>query len=331
MSLRYPIVLLLLLLVPLLVWLRHRRAFRAAFRFGDGGALHGLPRGIAAHLQPLLPLLYGTGLILLIVALARPQAGLSENRVRADAVDIVLLLDISPSMAAEDLDPAGGAVSRLDAAKRVLQEFIEARSQDRLGLVAFAALPYSLAPLTLDHAWLLAQLERLQTGDLGDGTGIGTAMASAVNRLRDSTARSKLVVLLTDGVNNVGELTPVNAALAAKALGIRIYTVAAGTEGIVRIPVQDPFGGTRYVRQRSEIDTATLEQIAETTGGHFFRATDLSQLREVYRQIDQMEKTAVEIEEFRNYEEHFMPFALAALALLAMERLLAVLRLEPVP
>ncbi len=331
MMLRYPWLLLLCLLIPLLLHLRYARRRRSALRFSQGNALAGLPRGWGVRLQPLLPVLYGVGLLMLIVALCRPQAGLGESRVRTEGVDIILLVDVSPSMAAEDFSTATKAMNRLSAAKEVITKFVEKRSADRIGMVAFAALPYPISPLTLDHGWLIQQMRRLEHGELGDGTGIGTALASAINRLRDSKARSKVIILLTDGMSNVGELTPENAALAAKALGIKVYTVAAGIDGIVQVPVRSPFGGTQYVRQRSEIDETSLRRIADITGALFFRAQDLKGLDQVYAQIDTLEKTEVEVEQFTRYEERFAPFALLALILLGLEQLLAVGRLGRTP
>lgn len=326
MMLRYPWLLVLLLLVPALVYLRYAGKRRPALRFSDGSALAGLPRSWGIRLQPLLPVLYVLALVLLIIALARPQAGLGESRVRTDGVDILLVVDVSPSMAAEDFSTASKSMNRLVAAKLVIEKFVEKRSADRIGLVAFAALPFPISPLTLDHGWLIEQMKRLEHGELGDGTGIGTALASAINRLRDSKARSKIIILLTDGMSNVGELTPENAALAAKALGIKIYTVAAGVDGIVQIPVRSPFGGVHYMRQRSEIDETSLRRISDISGGLFFRAGDLQGLEQVYGQIDQLEKTEIEVEQFTRYEERFGWFALAALLALGLEQVLSLSR-----
>lgn len=327
MMLRYPWLLALLMLVPLLVYLRYARPRRPALRFSDGAALAALPRGWAVRLQPILPVLYGLALVLLIIALARPQVGLGESRVRTDGVDILLVVDVSPSMAAEDFSTASKIMNRLTAAKLVMEKFVAKRTADRMGLVAFAALPFPISPLTLDHGWLLEQMKRLEHGELGDGTGIGTALASAINRLRDSKARSKVIILLTDGMSNVGELTPENAALAAKALGIKIYTVAAGVDGIVQIPVRSPFGGVQYVRQRSEIDEAALRRISDLSGGLFFRAGDVQGLEKVYDQIDLLEKTEIEVEQYTRYEERFAWFALAALLALLAEQLASLGRL----
>lgn len=329
MALHYPYLLLLLLFVPALLFLRYRRTRRVSIRFSDGRLLGRLPQSMAVRLQPLLPTLYALGLMALILAIARPQRGLDESVVRTEAVDIVLLADLSTSMLAEDL--AGNGVNRLDAAKKVMRQFIEKRKTDRIGMVGFAALPYSVSPLTLDHGWLIQQMERLRPGMLEDGTAIGSALASAVNRLRDSEAKTKLVILLTDGVNNTGSLSPANAAQAAKALGIKVYTVGAGTSGVVQMPVEDPIFGKRYIRQRSEIDEATLQQIADITEAKYFRATDLATLEQVYDQIDAMEKTEIDVEQYTRFEEAFAPFLGLALLLLGTEKLLSLTRLGRLP
>lgn len=331
MTFHHPWLLLLLLLVPLLVWLRHRRGGRAAVRFGDGHALGGLPPSLAIRLLPLLPALYAAGLALLILAIARPQKGLDESIVRTEAVDIVLLVDISPSMNGLDFATrTEPRLNRLDAVKRVVEKFVAARENDRVAIVGFAALPYSIAPLTLDHGWLVQQLARFRPGDLGNGTAIGTGIGSAVNRLRDSKAKSKLIVLLTDGVNNMGELSPINAAQAAKALGIKIYTVGAARQGLVQIPVMTPFG-EQIQTQESDVDEETLREIARMTGAAFFRAEDLASLQKIYEQIDKMEKTAVEVEQYTRFEEKFAPFLWAALGCLLLEKILAMTRLGRLP
>ena len=198
-------------------------------------------------------------------------------------------------------------------------------------MVAFSAMPYTVSPLTLDHGWLIQQMQRLETGMIEDGTAIGDAIASAVNRLRDSVAKSKVVILLTDGMNNRGALSPENAAQAAKALHIKVYTVGAGSTGIVRIPVVDPFGGRQYVRQSSEIDEGTLKRIANITDATYFRATNLKGLEDVYRQIDKMEKTEVHIDQYTYFEERFMPWLLMGLLLLGIEKVLWLTRLGRLP
>jgi Ca-activated chloride channel family protein len=330
MTLKYPILLLLLLLVPVLAWLRHAARRRTALRFSDGETVRKLPIGLGVALQPLLPLLFAAGLALLVVALARPQKGLTESKVHTEAVDIVLVVDVSTSMRAEDFSTATERMNRLEAAKRVIETFIKNRPNDRIGLVAFSALPYSVAPLTLDHGWLLQQVKRLETGMLEDGTAIGTAIASGANRLRESKAKSKIMVLLTDGMNNRGEITPDNASEAAKALGIKLYTVGAGGTGWVMMPFDTPFG-TQYQRTRADVDDAMLTRVAETTGGRYFRATDFASLKRIYEDIDAMEKTEVDVEQYTRYEEKFAPFVILALGCLCLERLLGLSRFGRLP
>jgi Ca-activated chloride channel family protein len=331
MTLRYPLILLLLLVVPLLVYLRHNRRKHLPLRFSDGNAVTQLPTSWAVVFQPILPALYAIGLIALVIATARPQKGLAESRVRTEAVDIVLLVDVSTSMRAEDFTTATRTLNRLDAAKTVIERFINDRPDDRIGMVAFSAMPYTVSPLTLDHGWLIQQMQRLETGMLEDGTAVGDAIASAVNRLRDSVAKSKVVILLTDGINNRGVLSPENAAQAAKALNIKVYTVGAGSSGIVRMPVMDPFGGKQYIRQNSEVDEGTLKRIADITGAMYFRATDFKGLEEVYKQIDKMEKTEVNIDQYTYFEERFMPWLLMGLLLLGLEKVLFLTRLGRLP
>lgn len=328
MSFAYPAVLWLLLAVPVWAWWRYAPRRRASLQFSDDRPLQRLPRTWAVHAFYVLPVLFGLGAACIIVALARPRKGLEESRVRTEAVDIILLVDVSTSMEAEDLSLPGRTMNRLEAAKAVAEQFIKARPNDRIGIVVFAAMPYTLAPLTLDHGWLIQQLGRMRTGMVEDGTAIGDGIAAAVNRLRDSQARSKVIILLTDGINNRGLLTPQNAAEAAKALGIRIYAVGAGGEGPARVPVMTPFG-RRYVYQPVEIDEAMLRYIAQTTGGVYMRAKDFRTLEEIYRQIDRMEKTEIETEYYTRFEERFMPWVVAALVFLALERLLGVWRLDP--
>ena len=331
MILRYPFILLLLLWIPALVYLRYSRRRKLPLRFSDGGATAHLPASWAVAFQPILPALYVLGLIALIIAMARPQKGLAESRVRTEAVDIVLLVDVSTSMRAEDFTTPTRTLNRLDAAKTVIEKFIGDRPDDRIGMVAFSAMPYTVSPLTLDHAWLIQQMQRLETGMLEDGTAVGDAIASAVNRLRDSVAKSKVVILLTDGMNNRGALSPENAAQAARALNIKVYTVGAGSSGMVRMPVTDPFGGRQYVRQPSEIDETTLKKIADITGAMYFRAADFKGLEEVYTQIDKMEKTEVNIDQYTYFEERFMPWLLMALLFLGLEKALVLTRLGRLP
>jgi len=322
---RYPLILLLLLLVPLAVWLRVSRRRKAPLTFSDGAALTGLPRSPWLALRWVLPALYAIGLVFLVVAAARPQKGMSESRVETEGIDIVLLVDTSTSMRNEDFSTTLQRIDRLDAAKSVMAPFIKARPDDRIGIVAFAAMPYTIAPLTTDHAWLLLQMDRLQTGMLEDGTAIGDAIASAVNRLRDSSAKSKVVILLTDGIHNAGRITPQDAAQAAAALGIKVYTIGAGSDR--------PQGGGifGFAQMGAEIDEATLQKIAEITDAEYFRATDLKSLERIYQQIDEMEKTKVELDQYTRYEEKFALFLVLGLACLSMELLLGFSRLGRLP
>lgn len=326
-SLGAPWMLLLLLLIPPAVWLRYRPARRSGLRFSDGRLLRQLPRSWAVRLWPLLPAAYSLGLAALVVAMAQPRFGTQERNVRTDVVDIILLVDVSSSMRAEDLAEGGKRINRLQAAQDVIREFIDRRPSDRLGLVAFAAMAYSVSPLTLDHDWLKENVNRLRTDMLEDGTAIGSALASAVDRLRDSEAKSKLVILLTDGENNAGTISPLNAAQLAEAMGIKVYTVGTGKDGMVPVPVSSPFGGVTYRSQYSRVDEPTLREIARATGARYFRATDLEALEDVYAEIDRLEKTEIDVDHFTQFEPRYAGFVAAGLALLVLEHLLSLTRL----
>ena len=322
---RHPWVLLLLLLVPVAAWLRHGRRRQAPLAFPGAALLASLPRSPWLPLRHLPPMLFAAGLALAIVAAARPQTGIRESRVETEGVDIVLVVDTSTSMRAEDFSTATRRMNRLDAVKEVIARFIRARANDRIGMISFAAMPYTLAPLTTDHAWLLLQLDRLQTGMLEDGTAIGDAIAAGVNRLRDSQAKSKIVVLLTDGINNAGRISPMDAARAAAALDIKIHAVGAASD-------QPRRGmGLFSFAVEPEIDDAMLTQVAEATGGSYFRATDLRSLEETYRRIDEMEKTQIELDQYTRYEERFAPLLVAALLCLGLEALLGFTRIGRLP
>jgi Ca-activated chloride channel family protein len=316
-----PYLLLFLLIVPVLLWWRSRR--RTAINFPEGRLLKKLPVSFAVRLQPVFPLLYAAGLSCLIIAIARPQRGLQESRVNTEGVDIVLLLDLSTSMDTPDFAQNGRRLTRIDSAKAVISDFIQKRTEDRIGMVAFSALPYSVAPLTLDHSWLVQRMEGLRTGMLEDGTAIGDALASAVNRLRDSEAKSRIVVLVTDGENNRGELTPENAAQAAAALGIKIYTIGIGGG----LPIRQGF----FTQAPQQLDTTVLESVANISDGQFFRATDLKELEEVYDTIDELEKTEIEMQQFTRYEETAQSWLIAAALFLTLEKLLSLTRFGRLP
>jgi Ca-activated chloride channel family protein len=257
---------------------------------------------------------------MLIVALARPQRGLDESKVRTEAVDMILLLDLSESMDTQDFTRANQRISRLDATKDVLNRFLENRPNDRIGIVGFASLPYAVAPLTLDHSWLIERMKSLHTRMLdGRRTAIGDGIASAINRLRESEAKSKVVILLTDGANNAGTLSPENAATAAAALDIKIYTIgAAGVR-------------TGFFANRNEVDEETLMQLAQTTDGRFYRARNLANLEAIYDEIDQLEKTEIEVERYTRYQELAGNWMVAGLLLLTIEQLLSTSRLGRLP
>jgi Ca-activated chloride channel family protein len=323
---------LLLLLAGLLLLLpRRRRAGEPAVRFPSLDVLRAVAPAGAARRRALLGLLRGAALALLVLALARPQLGTAETTVHREGVDVVLAVDISGSMLAEDFQLDGKRVSRLDAVKDVVRQFVTARPQDRIGLVLFAARPYTQAPLTLDHGWLLQNLSRASVGMIEDGTAVGSALASATNRLRSSTAPSRFVVLLTDGQSNAGNVTPQTAAEAAAALGIKVYTVGAGSEGMAPYPVKDFFGQTVYRPMQVDIDEGTLRQIAKTTGARYFRATDTESLRHVYEEIDEAEKAPFEAPEFLDYREGYPWLVWPALALLLIEVGLAETVLRKLP
>lgn len=281
-----------------------------------------MPRSLKVRFQPLIPLLRALVLILLIIALARPQLGVRKERVIEEGIDIILAIDVSTSMLAEDFTIDGKRYNRLDIVKRVLEDFIPRRFNDRLGMVVFAGRPYTVAPLTWDQDWLLQRLAELEIGMVEDGTAIGSAIMTSLNRLKDSEAKSKVLILLTDGKNNRGEIQPEVAAEAAKALGIRIYTIGAGSRGPVPYPVQDSFGRKFYQKVRIDIDDELLTEIAEKTGGHYYRATDTEELYKVYEEIDKLEKSKIEMTEFYRYKEFYPYFILWALIFLSIEIIL---------
>ncbi|RKX41781.1 MAG: hypothetical protein DRP64_10905 [Verrucomicrobia bacterium] len=315
-----PILLLLLLLIPLLVWLRHFMLRKRSMQFSSGTALEGLPKSWRIRLQPALPILYALGLVCLVVALARPQRGLEDSRVRTEAVDIILLIDLSESMETRDFQKYNRRLSRLEASKDVIERFLEKRPSDRIGMVGFATLPYAVAPLTLDHGWLVQRMQGLHTGMLdGSRTAIGDGIASAVNRLRESEAKSKVIILLTDGANNYGTLSPENAASAAEALGVKIYTIGAGG------------ARTGFFMQRQEVDETSLKKIAKTTDAEFYRARDLETLEAVYEKIDQLEKTEIEVERFTRFEEKAKGWIVAGILFLGLEQLLSLSRIGRLP
>jgi Ca-activated chloride channel family protein len=247
---------------------------------------------------------------------------LEETIFKTEGIDIVLTIDASGSMAAEDFKKDGKRQNRLAIVKDVVQEFVDQRQNDRIGLVAFGGVAYTVCPLTTDYSWLSKNLERITLGLIEDGTAIGSGIASSVARLRSSEAKSKVIVLLTDGIHNAGKLNPLEAARVAESLGIKIYTIGAGTKGYAPFPATDFFGRTVYQNILIEIDEKTLQEIAKITGGQYFRATDTESLRQIYKEIDALEKTKIEQVGFLEYEELFHWFLLVALIFLLMQILL---------
>lgn len=317
----HPEFLFLLLLLPLLVWW-HIRSYQrrtATLRYSNLDLMKSLPQRSNYSSRHLLFGLRWLAIGLVIVALARPQSGQTEEEVTTEGIDIVLALDVSSSMLAEDFRPK----NRIEAAKQVAEQFITGRSSDRIGMVVFAARSFTQCPLTLDYGILINFLKKVNVGLIDDGTAIGLGMATAVDRLRNSKAKSKVVILLTDGVNNAGEIDPLTAARLAQAFNIRFYTIGVGTRGQALYPVQDPIFGKRYVPMPVEIDEAMLTKIAEQTKGKYFRATDRESLEKIFAEIDQLEKTKVQVKQFTRYRELFVHWLALALGLVFIEVVLA--------
>jgi len=330
-TLAHPHVLWLLALLPAAAFLRSRKGPRAAVRYASVATARAVAKTTRSRLGRLLPYLRLPAAAFLIVALARPQISHASTKVEASGVDMMLTLDVSGSMQALDLKLDGKRSDRLTVVKSVVSKFIAARPNDRMGIVAFAARPYLVSPLTLDHAWLDKSLSRVSTGVGEDGTAIGSALAASVNRLRHSDAKSRVIVLLTDGVNNSGSVQPLLAAKAAAALGIKVYTIAVGGTGRAPIPVVDDNGHQHVVMGQVEVDEATLKGIADTTGGAFFRATDTDSLVAIYQRIDGLEKTTRTTSTIDHREERFAWAAIPGLALLLAEIGLGTTALRRVP
>ncbi len=318
-----PWLLLCLLALPLLAILKGGRGASPAVIFSSLQPLRALGKVRRSRMGGWLTSLLLLALGLFIIALARPQLGTEITRVEASGIDIMLALDVSRSMLAEDFTKGGERVNRLVAVKDVTEKFIEGRPNDRIGIVAFAGRPYLVSPLTLDHDWLLQNLERVKIGLVEDGTAIGSAIASASNRLKEKEAKSKIVVLLTDGDNNAGKITPATAAEAAKALGIKVYTIGAGTRGYAPIPVRDQFGRTFYQNMKVEVDEATLKKIAEVANGQYYRATDTKTLAQIFEQIDKLEKSTVELSQYKQYRDLYPWFLVSGFVLLALHLVLS--------
>ncbi len=334
MSFHDPYILWLLLLPPLWAWWLWRQERRApALRLGHAAQFAALPDTWRVRLARQFPLLRLLTLVLIVLALARPQDIERETTRRGEGVDLMLALDLSTSMLAEDVQAGARRGNRLTMAQAVLSDFLKGRTGDRIGLVAFAARPYSAAPLTLDHAWLQAAAARLRAGDIEDGTALGDAMLMALNRLRGKPGkqRGKAIILVTDGRNNAGATSPELAAAAARTLGIRIHSVGIGSRGAAVIPMADPLGGTRYRQVQVDLDESTLREIAAVTGGVYFRADDRNALTRVFQEIDRLEKGSIEEKVTYSYREWYPLFLLGALALGLMELALRAVLLRRLP
>lgn len=301
-----PWVLSLALIIPALLVAYHilsrQRTRPATMNHAAAGLVRDLPRSWRITWRPITTSLRVMAIMLMVVGLARPQIVQGKETITGEGVDIALALDISGSMASLDFEPQ----NRLEASKDVIADFVSQRPYDKIGMVIFSSEAFSQSPLTLDHNMVTRSLDQVQlASDLGieDGTAIGLGIANAANMLTNSDAESKVVILLTDGVNNAGQVDPLTAAEAAKALGIKIYTIGAGRPGEVPVPVPSMFGGTKIAYQESTLDEATLQQVADTTGGKYFRAEDTSGLKAIYDEINQLEKTQVEVQVFNQYHE----------------------------
>lgn len=317
---------LLILLIPLIAWyIIKLRKTQASFKLSTNAAFRGSPHSLRTHLRHLPFLIRLVILTLVIIVLARPQASNTWETSQTEGIDIIIALDISGSMLAQDLKP-----DRFEAAKKVAAEFISDREQDKIGLVTFAGESFTQAPLTSDHGVLLNLLHGVRLGMIEDGTAIGLGLANAVNRLQDSEAKSKIVILLTDGSNNRGQIAPLTAAELAREKGIRVYTIGVGTRGMAPSPVMTPFG-ERIMNVQVDIDEKTLKEIASITGGQYFRAVDNNSLRQVYSEIDQMEKYLISVNTVTRKNELYLPFALWALGLLVFELVLRRTVLRSIP
>jgi Ca-activated chloride channel homolog len=312
-----PYALLLLGLLPLMVWLRNRRPV-AVLAHSGLTAVAGLKPTLALRFRRVIPWLKWLVLVLMVVALARPQWGVRQNTVLSEGVNIVLAIDLSESMAALDFKHESKVINRLEAVKTVVADFITGRQGDRIGMVVFGSNAYTQLPLTRDYDTLIQVLDRLEIGAAGKSTAIGDALGISVKRLADIESKTNLIVLLTDGRSNSGSLSPEAAAQAAKAKGVKVYTIGVGSKGKVPFLVKSPLFGERYVYQQVDIDEATLGSIAKDTGGLYFRAEDTEGLRQIYATIDAMEKTEVEMKTYDQYNDLYIYALLPALALLTL-------------
>ena len=317
---------LLLLLIPVIVWyiLKQKNA-QASLQVSTTQAFDKMPKSYKVYLRHVRFALRILVITCLIIVLARPQSTDNWQNSSTEGVDIVLALDISGSMMARDFKP-----DRVEAAKDVAAQFVSGRENDNIGLVIFAGESFTMCPMTTDHAVLLNLMKDVHCGMVDDGTAIGDGLSTAINRIKDGPAKSKTIILLTDGTNNAGDIAPLTAAQIAKSLGIRVYTIGVGSKGLAPYPVQTPYGIT-YQNMPVEIDESALQQIAATADGKYFRATNKNVLKNIFEEIDKMEKTKLTVKEYSRKEEDFMPWAILALVLLGMEIVLRNTLLRNIP
>jgi Ca-activated chloride channel family protein len=317
--------------LPLIILWRGRRGPVAALEYSDVSLARDIARRTRSRIGGVVWLLPIIAAALMIVGLARPQRTHSRTEVTTNGIDIVLGLDVSGSMEALDFTVDNYRVNRIAVVKSVVAKFIDERPNDRIGLVAFAASPYIVSPLTLDHDWLLQNLERINVGIGDDGTAIGSAIAAAVNHLRTTTAKSKVVILLTDGVNNSGKISPLAAAEAARALGVKVYTIGVGVRGKAPIPMRDEAGKVHVVTMNVDVDEKTLQAVASETGGQFYRATDTHSLQNIYEQINRYETSAQSVQKFEHVEELYRWPLFPSLGLLGIGVILQQTRFRRLP
>jgi Ca-activated chloride channel family protein len=327
-----PWFLLLLIAIPLLAWFRGRSGPAAALTFSSTTVLRSLGKTSAARAGKFLRALMLVSLGFFSIAMARPQLGKSLTQVEASGIDIMLALDVSGSMLTKDFTIGGESATRVDAIREVTRKFIEGRPNDRIGIIAFASRPYVVSPMTLDHDWLLRNLERVKIGLVEDGTAIGSGMAAAANRLNDKRSKSHAIVLLTDGENNTGKIPPNTAAEAIKALKIHFYAIGAGINGIAPTPVFNPqngkpltdmFGNIMYQNERVHFNEAGLKEVAKIADGQFYRATDTKSLEQIFSDIDKLEKTTVSVKKYQQYRDLFPLCIATGLGLLFAQLLLS--------
>jgi Ca-activated chloride channel family protein len=317
---------LFLVLLPVIAWYVFRqKKFSASIQVSSTRNLDQLPKSWKHYLRHLLFAITCAVLSLLIIVMARPQSSENWENIHTEGIDIVMAIDVSTSMLARDLKP-----DRLEAAKDVATQFIAGRPYDRIGLVVFSGESFTQCPITTDHSVVTNLLRNTQTGVLEDGTAIGNGLATAVSRLKESKALSKVIIILTDGENNRGEVPPLTAAEIAKTFGVRVYTIGVGTIGTAPYPMQTPFG-VRIQDVQVKIDEPSLQSIADITGGKYFRATSTDKLKKIYEEIDALEKSKIEVKEFSKKQEEFQSFALAALLLLIAGVLLKISVFRNIP